>query len=440
MIPFDDLEQMLHKGMGRAILYLKDKDLTEYRDLILDNCLHNRAYDRQCEYDRAEYPYQLVRLSSDKEFYVEGIVDALRTETDEQDLQYLYELAYLLAKDGHETARLAMYERFPRCAMEGDNTGASELVKLDGIDGLLFVLRQLGQNITDNRMWEITSAISDAEEQSSAEDVSRALRNAADDDPRMADLMRRLEPEYSPYWSSDELQRRREQKSNPMADRRKVVDGLTWEEMKAHNGFVSYAALWARLAPYIEFEKAALEFLAEDDPKKIKVYLRMFWQRSFPLHPQKLIDLVDSPDETISGFALSALSNVEHDEVRALFHRLYEHSEWAYMSVRLLESNYRDGDHLLIEKLINSETDSDNLHSVCFSTIDIYTDRSRPEATGLLLLAYEKTPCTRCRYRIFELLDELGNVPDWMIEECLYDAYEETRLLAREILGKMPEI
>lgn len=40
---------MLHKGMGRAILYLLDQDLSQHRDLILDCCLHYYAYDQQLE-------------------------------------------------------------------------------------------------------------------------------------------------------------------------------------------------------------------------------------------------------------------------------------------------------------------------------------------------------------------------------------------------------
>jgi len=50
-----EFQKMLHAGMGRAILFLMNQDAAQYRDVILDACLHNYAYDQQCEGSRRVY-------------------------------------------------------------------------------------------------------------------------------------------------------------------------------------------------------------------------------------------------------------------------------------------------------------------------------------------------------------------------------------------------
>jgi hypothetical protein len=38
-----EFERLLHIGLGRAILFAQQNDLSPYRDLILHACLHNTA-------------------------------------------------------------------------------------------------------------------------------------------------------------------------------------------------------------------------------------------------------------------------------------------------------------------------------------------------------------------------------------------------------------
>jgi hypothetical protein len=42
-------------GLGRAVLHLLDRDVHPFREVILDACLHNKAYDPQVESSRAAY-------------------------------------------------------------------------------------------------------------------------------------------------------------------------------------------------------------------------------------------------------------------------------------------------------------------------------------------------------------------------------------------------
>lgn len=428
----DDLEQMLHKGMGRAILYLKGQDLTEYRDLILDNCLNDYAYEQQCEDNRAKYLYPLISQSSDAEFYRDEIVKALGEENDKYSYDQIFDLAGLFALDGDECARLAMYERFER-NIASDSTGASSIVKVDRVDGLIYVLQQFDKLSDEDFDDDWSHYIWIAEDQLSVEGVSLALRKAAEQNPEIAYLLAKLEPEYSPFWSPEEIVQRREEESERYFANLETVEDMTWEEARSHKDFNEIAVRWARVAPDNELLNAAEDFLEEDDFDRIKKFLMMFWVRPFPLHPRKLIGLINSPSFQVTVRAIRSLAKVRHDDVRALFHRLYEDPEWEYCSLELLRSNYKYGDHILIERLMDKVNDENYLHSICRDVLKVYEENDVPESIGPLMKAYEKTPCSFCRNSMFELLNELHTIPDWMIEECLYDADEDTRKLAREL-------
>src|SRR5450432_377105 len=114
----------LHLGLGRAIIYARDHDMREYRDVILDACLHCYSYDVQVEGTRADYMYELVGLLPDKAFYHDAVLDALRSCEDDNDAVQRFRFAARLSMDGDERAKRVMrdaYNAGPNC---GDAIGA----------------------------------------------------------------------------------------------------------------------------------------------------------------------------------------------------------------------------------------------------------------------------------------------------------------------------
>ena len=159
----------------------------------------------------------------------------------------------------------------------------------------------------------------------------------------------------------------------------------------------------------------------------------MFRKRPFPLDPAPLIRLVDHPNEWVVVRALTALEMAKHPDVRTLFHRLSEHPKWSERAIGLLRSNYQQGDCELILQMLEKETDLDRLHVMCIDTMDVYEDNPVPEGMRPLLMVYEKTPCSSCRHHCIDTIRITGELPGWMVEECLHDAYSSTRELAQEI-------
>ena len=113
-----EFERLLHIGLGRAILFAQTHDLAPYSDRILHACLHNIAYDPQCEGSRARYMFDIIHLTDQVQFYREHILAALaRSEpSGDWDSYQLFDFARLFAQSGDTVARQLIYDTFVRNA------------------------------------------------------------------------------------------------------------------------------------------------------------------------------------------------------------------------------------------------------------------------------------------------------------------------------------
>lgn len=428
----EELERMLHAGMGRAILFLMNQDLSQYRDLILDSCLHNYAYDPQCEDTRAEYLYPLIRMSGEEDYYRREILQALIEEKDLFQADQLLDFAVIFARDGDESARNAIYEKLRLNNTDSVLTGKEQIIKLDGIKGLIFLLDVIGSD-PELIEWNLSEyIIYDTEDISSIEDVRLALKEAAFENPNIATALASI-PDYSPDWTAEEITQRREESSNKSSRFSNLSEDTTWEEAKNSPDFVRLAIHWSELASDEEILNAAHDLDQKEQLRRLWSHLRIFYRRPFPLDPDPIIDLIDHPEEMIANAAANALELIRHNKVRDLFYQSLKEPKWSYRAIGLLRSNYQSGDHEIIMNLLEKETDPDRLHSMCMGTIEVYEDNPVPEGMQPLLAVYEKTPCSSCRYRCIDMIQTIDKLPEWMVEECIYDARSETRELAAEI-------
>src|SRR5437868_3451987 len=112
--PVDKVEfrRLLRLGLGRAILYARDHDITQFRDLILDACLHCYAIDPVCEGTRAAYMLDLIDTFTDKTFFCEAVLKSLPGSGDTWDAVQRFDFAACLAADGNDHAKQMMYAHF----------------------------------------------------------------------------------------------------------------------------------------------------------------------------------------------------------------------------------------------------------------------------------------------------------------------------------------
>lgn len=132
----------LAKGSGRPLLYLQDHDARPYREAILHVCTHDMRHDRQTEDRRSQYYFELIQATREPKFYRDRLLSALLAPAEDEYVTQLLEIMRRFAQQGDTFARQAVYSTIIRDAAENDFSDAEELIHLDGIDGLLFVVER----------------------------------------------------------------------------------------------------------------------------------------------------------------------------------------------------------------------------------------------------------------------------------------------------------
>jgi hypothetical protein len=98
--------------------------------------------------------------------------------------------------------------------------------------------------------------------------------------------------------------------------------------------------------------------------------------------------------------------------------------------VGLLVNNFESEDWALIESLFDGSLDEHDYHSLGFSIRDVFKKHPSLDAVPALIRMFDANPCSRCREDVVESLVSLNALPDWMAEECRYDANLDLRAYA----------
>lgn len=415
-----EFEKIVALGLGRAVLYLRDHDARPYREIILDACLHNKAYDPQVEGMRAEYVLELIRCTDEAASYENAVIQSLEDDPGDWDDEQRFRVARLLAQNGNLRAREAMHSAF-RAKRISSSDIATEFIELDGIDGLLFVIGQIGEQLANNPdQWEDDYLLSSAGDicGKGKEDVDAALKNAAETDKNVEAYLTAVE--------QNQGLRALIQRPDPTA--------LTYDELRSlieDNKAGSVGWQWAQKATDSELKLAAYDLVQETDLTKLKSYLHLFAKRKFPLELDYLFRLVQLPDGPVPRHALRVLANLEHERIRSLAFNLVEtRSTLRDYAIDLLVKNFTDGDHAIVEAWCDAEDDIGAVNAFDRSLRDFFAAHPDSEyEVRLLRKFYEREPCAHCRSFVVERLLQLDGLSGTLKHECEHDSYSFTREL-----------
>jgi hypothetical protein len=155
---------------------------------------------------------------------------------------------------------------------------------------------------------------------------------------------------------------------------------------------------------------------------------------AFPLEPDILFPLALEEDGRLSAAAQNALQNITHPSVRAFALQMIAEARDTGRMAGLLLNNFQEGDWTLLESLTLRSFDLDDYHSLGFSIREIFEIHQSREAVGSLTNLYERGPCSFCRDHVIEHLHTLNAIPQWMYEECQYDADLDIRAKVKSYL------
>jgi len=408
--------ESLHLGLGRGILYVRDHDVSEYRDVILDACLHCYSYDVQVEGTRADYMYELVRLLPDKAFYHDAVLSALAGSGDDNDAVQRFRFALRLSMDGHEYAKRMMHESYNPGPSRGESIGMNFL-DMDGIQGLLFIAERMGAVLLAKPgESDIGWIINRSKEEFGEQAAWDALRDAG-----------RNSPNIEAYRIACEASEAELHRKDPI---REEIRAMSYAELldRVPNKF-SLLWTWGKQASDQELELAARGLLAAQDPKEKLRHLRIFNRRLFPLRPDTLITLAEGEDRLIGFNAMRALAHVSDPAVRALAFRIVKSDTgWRGEAIALLNKNFEPGDHEIVLGWFEAEQDREIRHSFGTDLREFWKQHpDEGSEVQMLKSLYENSPCSHCREFALKRLIELNALTEEMRAECAYDANDDIR-------------
>lgn len=413
-----EFQRALTLGLGRAVLQLTNHDAHTYREAILDACLHNKAYDPQVEGSRARYMMDIILRTGDAPFYEDAVIRSLWEGDQEWDANQRFGIARLLAQGGNASAREAMYSAFRANDLSAIDI-AAEFIELDGLNGLIFVVGQIGGRLLKNPdQWEDPGLLWVAGEICGKRAVEAALVDASAKDTKVM--------AYLAAAKENEISRTQARSPDPKALTYQQIRSLI--ETKRAGGLLRE---WATVASDADLKQAAHDMIQEKDPEKLRSFLMLFRKRSFPLELDHLFRLLELPDGPVPFHALRVLANLEHESIRRLaFDLAKAESRRRGWAIDLLVRNFRDDDYLTVEAWCDSEQDSGTVNAFDRSLRDFFSAHPNPETEiRLLKNMYEKEPCAHCRSSVVERLLEMNGLTDALRIECRQDSYADTRAL-----------
>ena len=415
MIETSVFQSWLAKELGRAAVFLQEHNASPYLDTLLDACTHSLTYDAQCEDERTPYLWRLIELSKHQAFFQNQVWLYLAEKLDhpdEYEWSQLFGLARRFAGQGDAEMRRAMYSAFEELGFEkAGESSAQEFIELDGLDGFVFVAERFHPTTPEDELWEVRLLLSDLEERLGKERTLELLRQVALRNQTIAAILEAIQQQELKYA---------EQRAK--ARLQALPDYFTLKAQKAGGSWAAELRRWIYTATPEQIKVATMDLLWETDAEKIWGFLRAFNRRSFPGSPERLLELAEDERPRIRRAAVVALSNVSHPQVRSRALVLLNSADRFTDGARLLVSNYEAGDFRLLEDLLRQPLDEGRCHDLGFSIIYLLGRQLTPEAEGSLLLLYEKNPCSNCRERFVRFLLDLNRMPDWMRQECQYDA------------------
>lgn len=413
-----EFEDALRKGLGRVIQHLQTNSGKPFRDPILAACLEDWRYDRQTHSSRSLYLYETIQTTGEPEFYRDQLREHMLTCATDDLLYENTSLAYEFAVRGDRKMREALYRAYDRLASDRDFTSGDEIVQLDGLAGLLYVIKPYLDQRTDDDLWPAVSWIIQLEARDGAKEADSALEQAAGSYPALAEALAARRSHRA------ELEERRSSNGpEPILPWPEMREAILENQRPRNVGVAS----WARRVSDETFREVSASIIGESDPDVLYKLLFLFHFRPFPLNPEPLLELVKTGSDRNAWRAAITLSKVVHPDVRRLAVELAANPTKFPYAAQLMESNFREGDGELLVRMVTDSEHSDDQHTIGISVHEIAEAHPCRETDALLLLQYEVGCCALCREGIVKLLLRRDALTPDLAEECRYDSSRNIR-------------
>lgn len=404
-------------GTGEAYFILKANPNIDFFRYIEKAILTNFAYDAQCEGDRAFYVSQLIDLSKRKDELVEIAIKALKKERkDSRNLDHLFELAAIYAKDGNVKAKRAIYKNFYKIANSFFSVGEYALLKADGVEALKFIAEMRGKELAkDPKDWEDSFWVDGFQKKNPKIKVYDELKKAAKGNPFIDKYVKMVKKHK---WVKPKRPKR------PRLNFEFVKDRI-----ESESRYPVPPGIAKRLTK-ANIKKLADDFLQEKDSLKREKYLSLFSDVKFPYGYQEILKIAmgkNSRNNRQVERACEALSLFTAKDIRRFAITKLSKTNIPSDYLPLLVANYKKGDSKLLAKIAGKFNNEDVIHSFVWGYVDIYKANKTKECKKPLEIMYSKLTCSLHRYDIVEILYDNGVLSKKIFKELEFDSAEEIR-------------
>lgn len=415
--------QSVKCGTGEAYFILKANPNIDFFKHIEKAILTNFAYDAQCERDRAVYVSRLIDLSKRKDELVEIAIKALKNERkDSRNLDHLFELAAIYAKDGNIKAKRAIYKNFNKIADNFLSRGVYTLLKIDGIDGLKHIAEIIGKALVKNpEELEDSYLVDYFQKENPKIKVYEELRKAAKDNPFIDKYLKMINKHK---WTKPKRPKR------PRLNFKFVKDRI-----ESTSRFPVPPGV-ARKLSKTDVKKLADDFLQEKDLLKREKYLSLFSDVKYPYGHHDILQIAMGKNIRNSRQverACEALVFFKAKDIRQFAISKLSKTNIPSDYLPLLVANYKKGDCKLLTKIASKYNNEDVIHDFVWAYIDIYKANKTRECKKPLEVIYSKLTCGLHRYDIVEILHDNGVLSKKIFKELEFDSLDEIRDFYKKI-------
>lgn len=408
----------LKRGTGEAYLIAKEYPTIDFSTYIIKGALRNYAYDGQCESSRAQYLFDIILLSDNKEKFRKAIFKGLATEqSDTWSLTQLFDITKLFAQHSDNEARNAIYDRFLNNPIEGsDWVGYEQILELDGLNGLKYIAEKFGRYIEKYPdVWQ----------------DDHIIRHFQDDNPDInvlqeLDIVSKSNKFIKLYL--DYIHTTEENRKNHIREKQTYSDII--DEVINSKPVLSYRR--RKELNQTELTLIAEQLLKEKSKLIIEKLLHVFTLNRFPLNSEFILNLAKqkvSSSNRIKEFAIYSLKFLKSDDIRNFALTKIPIAKNPVSYINILVSNYKHGDNKLLTKIANKFKSEHIIESLAGSYVEIYRANRTKECKEPLEVLYNKLNCGICRNSIVELLIDNNVISDKIKKEIQYDSNLETRKL-----------
>lgn len=417
-----EFKKYAKKGRGKAFLIFRENRHIDFTKEILDLCLHNYAYDPQCEGERSEYAMQFFRElnGEQKNAVASEISKILKTYEIKDDWDWnrlhFFITAAKIAREGFYEIGDALLERFSECddyAVCRAFPAESILTLLD-FEGLSKIAERRGEAFLRDRDESEDDSLLYCLHGVSYEDARKMLEGRAKSSEKIRAFLERIEQTAQ---KSSEYQKQHKSNESAFEQVKSLAENNKMIPRKLRNELSDDEKMY--------FAKKLLE---QKSQKKRLGYIRLFdhyWKCFFPDDPRKLLPLFSKRKNSWYNERLvDVLTPFALPELREIAGNALESDDYGFFYLALLKKNFRVGDGEKITKKLAKEKKPHAFHHSGGIVLSIFEANITADCRLPLELFVEETVCGQCRLDAVDLLAKAGVLSAELKAERAFDSYE----------------